>query len=652
MAKKEPGPVWPDFTSRPFHDGPMSERPGLSAWLKVRSRRRKEQEAAALERELDDLADPGERAGVLERLGRLERAGSVYAAWVLGAAAAEGRYAPADSAAAEPLLEKAAEGGIGAACLPLARIAKEKREGVSDFIRSLIDGGPIEAAAVWLRAGTLLLSPGCALELARLRAAHLTAVDDARCRVLLGVLLMAGRAGSWPSMELALRLMREMPPGIVQIEQVYSAMRLLEQSSWAPAQLELGRLRTDDILCDRRPVRAVRAFEAARAAGSAEAACELAELLLERSPEDPAPRALLRESADAGCARACAVLGRLMYGDAYTRDEGLALMRAAAEQGAGDAVADAAWRMCLVPGADEMARDGLALLERALAAGSGPAAVRLAHLAENGLDGRPDGLDRALNLLEDARRLNCPQGAGALAAIMMNLDGGDEAGGGDSGDGEGDDDDLDVVVTEACGGWEQGDPRSMALLMLISLGLAGERSEIWNPADDCDAVGLLMHLADRDEPLACALQALLLGRLAALPDGREEELREIWLGTVKSLGRTDEDPRCAENAGRSLARTFWIAAREADMPVLRFLADTLAKSPRTEEADCAALSFARALKLERVRGIKDLAAFAKKAAESARTALAILPADLARPARPRPAIWRKNGGMHCLDQAF
>ncbi|MDO5536406.1 MAG: hypothetical protein Q4F72_02595, partial [Desulfovibrionaceae bacterium] len=523
-----------------FDDVPPSENEGLDAWLAKRSRRKKEQEAAALARELPDpdLFDPA-----CARLKELAAAGSEFAAYLVGGLLLEGDRLERDEKTALRLLNRAAKGGIGAAFALLAEHAEE--------------AGDTAGAGRLALEGARLDSPGCALTLARLwLAARIRPQTEDAVR-LNELLLREARRGCFPAMKIMLAIAREKAP-LPNSDRVRAeAARLLMAASEegdSDADELLARLLIDSRSVEPELIGLIRELlENAFEEGSASAGCALGEFLLEREDDDGEALRILGESSSLGSARASVLYGREMYRRADSRAKAqafLALMRDACRSGEADVWKEgctAAMLMCLTAFDPHSAQleDGLSLLDTLRAEGCVQAAVTMAWLALAGADGGRRSRDEAMALLEESRMKGAGTACGALAEIfLLGLHGMPK--------------DRERGLALALEGWMLDDVRSTALLVLDRRG--GLDGGPWpdNPVPAEAVADLLVYLSRRNDALANAMaaSAILSGERIA---GSEEEDDE------------EEEESAADNAGRVLGSALEGAVHARDAAALDFI---------------------------------------------------------------------------------
>ncbi|MDO5538318.1 MAG: hypothetical protein Q4F72_12425, partial [Desulfovibrionaceae bacterium] len=449
-------------------------------------------------------ADPARMAG----LDNLQREGSILAAWFLGLELMHEDNPAPDYPRARDLLARAAEAGHGPAFWMLHFLLMDRWDCGRD---GGTPDGILDEALSWLDRGLAAGSPNCALGCLELHADHhlfpMTAEEEDG---LFDLLAPYARAGSWPCLEGALKLIevRHFRPDDARTAEMLTLLgHCAGELGFAPAQRLAGRLyRTGAIMCDQNFETARAWLEPAWEQGDVEAGCELAELRIESelppllaTDADMAAaeecRRLLEACRAAGSARATALAGRLRTCNAWDcstmLDEAEQLLKEAVDAGCPNPAADTAWSMMLgsrdsgtldtllrqaadegrLPralaarldamqnaGEDDWRRTGLRVLEHAAGQGCPRAWLHLARLRLNGLDGKPSVAAEGLAMLARLAESGCPDALGELAGIrLLGLYGTDP--------------DPDEAASLAVRGWGFRSARCFGIL--VHLGMTG-----------------------------------------------------------------------------------------------------------------------------------------------------------------------------------
>ncbi|MDO5538378.1 MAG: hypothetical protein Q4F72_12730, partial [Desulfovibrionaceae bacterium] len=445
----------------------------------------------------------------------------------------------------------------------------------------------------------------CALALAGLWCARRVTLEEQDAARLGTLLLAAAKEGSWSSLERLLDILRDRPPLAVEDadgmrDRAFALLTMAASGGHVRAMARLGASFVKDGQLGRSPEKAELWLDRARKAGSAEAGCELAELLLGENGDPVRITRLLNESAGRGCPRASALLGREVYAHAGGRraaTAGLERMLKACREGGADACAEFGRTMCLARSEEntDLRGDGTRLLEAARENGSRKALVWLAQLGLQGLTGRELSFEEALAMLEEAKRGGCPEACGALAELFL-------AGAGEASQ-DGGPRNLEPALAHAADGWRMGDPRSMALLVLDREDAWGRGPSAGNPMTHEEADVIVPHLTAAGEPLIYVQTSLAM---------------------IGSAGDADAEAEDPGYAGFLIARCFMSALLERDTAVLRLVAAGAERLAPGDAADAAARSFASELHVEGVADREGLVSFTAWAGRNAREAAELL----------------------------
>ncbi|MDO5536404.1 MAG: hypothetical protein Q4F72_02585 [Desulfovibrionaceae bacterium] len=432
------------------------------------------------------LNSPATVAVQVEALQALKEQGSVLAAFFTGMLHRDGIGVEKDAAEAERLLSSAADGGLATACLEMAALLQSdgsSGDGNADGAEGgeAADGAdeddPLAKAMPWLIRGMEMGSPGCADELARLVCEGLAGIGDEERAVLCDRLDTFARAGSWPAAQLLLSLLqlfRPLPDQERRVKKAVEIVKEMARENWVPAIASLGSLTLEGGLVEQDTDRACQLLKKAWNRGDADAGCDLArlyEMYPEMEETAGAGRAILRSLAGKDVARACAELGC-----ALIADDGEAGEAAPAAEKAGSAAS-----------ADAV-REGLALLRRAADQGwiNGAAQAALSVAVRQR---HPDCLAMALDLLTFLAEGGLEEAALDLALLRLNgLDGRP----------------ADTAEGLACAraGWDDHNPRACALLSLARLGLLTDSLRERAPISDEEARETLLWLLGQGDPMA------------------------------------------------------------------------------------------------------------------------------------------------------
>ncbi|MDO5537051.1 MAG: hypothetical protein Q4F72_05950 [Desulfovibrionaceae bacterium] len=581
-----------------------------TVWLAQRSRRKKEQEAAALERQ---MRRPENFEAACARLVELERAGCEYAAWLLGDRLSRGDGLAKDAKTARRMLKKAAKGGIGAACWGLHCLDPKAADD-----------------AEWLLAGMRAGSARCARALAEEWAANRVRLNDEDAAALEALLLDAAEQGSWPCLEALLDIIDTRRELSLHADTRTRAAKMLMEAGLsfiAPAVTRLGREYTRSHLLNPNDEGADTSLAAACDLGSLEAACLLAERALLNNESDRAIRLL-----KPGCAKkdSCSILqfGQALYrhaADRGTAGEALQMMVEAARRGADTDAARIGWSMCLAPNAERlgMVADGLTLVRAAAEAGGTEALARLAHLRLLDLTGEEDSVRKGIGLLESMLERHDGRACGMLAeAHLFGLYGLPQ--------------DTARGFALAREGFFKNDRRSMTLLALNCRGVLKGEVEGGNPVTAEERRRTIVFLLHQDDALMHVDNGLLQLRAPA----PEADVRESNAA-----------------AGQMLAERLHNAVMERDMAVLHWIAAGFSALGENERTRTAAAAFAKNLGLAKL-GIRNAstwpaaAAFAAAAEASPLATQELLLHGIG--GRPMPTYEQrqallKSGGAVCRD---
>lgn len=473
------------------------------------------------------LNSPATVAVQVEALQALKEQGSVLAAFFTGMLHRDGIGVEKDAAEAERLLSSAADGGLATACLEMAALLQSdgsSGDGNADGAEGgeAADGAdeddPLAKAMPWLIRGMEMGSPGCADELARLVCEGLAGIGDEERAVLCDRLDTFARAGSWPAAQLLLSLLqlfRPLPDQERRVKKAVEIVKEMARENWVPAIASLGSLTLEGGLVEQDTDRACQLLKKAWNRGDADAGCDLArlyEMYPEMEETAGAGRAILRSLAGKDVARACAELGCALIADdgeageaapaaekagsAASADavrEGLALLRRAADQGWINGAAQAALSVAVRQRHPDCLAMALDLLTFLAEGGLEEAALDLALLRLNGLDGRPADTAEGLAMLDagdvPADPAERPGLAGFYADLYLNGLYGTPA-------------DEEKGLACARAGWDDHNPRACALLSLARLGLLTDSLRERAPISDEEARETLLWLLGQGDPMA------------------------------------------------------------------------------------------------------------------------------------------------------